>query len=334
MVKMKAARDDFHHDVILYYGDISRDGYEAITKVCLENKVHDSAYLVLATYGGDPHAGFRIARCLRHHYGEFKILILDHCKSAGTLIAIGADEVIIADRGELGPLDIQLSKPDELLEQSSGMDIPQALDFLKQQTKSTLSDLLWEIRVNRRLSTKVASELASKMTSAMFHPIYAQIDPIKLGETSRANAIGFEYGKRLNSVAKNLKANALVKLITHYPSHSFVIDRKEACDLFDRVRCPNESELALVEYVYGLGHRIYNPSPVVSNLNCVEVSDEHAEPPCPEPDQSSTGAVSDAGGGKPGSAGSEQSVGAPNAKPSRSKRTPPPLQQENAAPDQ
>lgn len=314
MSKLAPARQDFPHDTILYYGDINREGYEAITNACATQKVHDSAYLVLATYGGDPHAGFRIARCLRHHYGNFKILIPDHCKSAGTLVAIGADEIIIADRGELGPLDIQLSKPDELLEQSSGMDIPQALDFLKQQTKATLSDLLWEIRVNRRLSTKVASELASKLTSAMFHPIYAQIDPVKLGETSRANAIGFEYGKRLNQVANNLKSGALVKLITHYPSHSFVIDRKEACDLFERVRCPNGMEVELLNHVYNLGYQIYNSSPTVFNLNCTEVSDEHSEQPCPEPDKSGSGALPDASGGEQGPTGSESSVGATNPK--------------------
>lgn len=313
------AKPDFPHDVILYYGDINREGYESLTHVCATEKLSDSAYLVLATYGGDPHAGYRIARCLRHHYGKFKILIPDHCKSAGTLIAIGADEVIIADRGELGPLDIQLSKPDELLEQSSGMDIPQALDFLKQQTKNTLSDLLWEIRVNRRLSTKVASELASKMTSAMFQPIYAQIDPIKLGETSRANAIGFEYGKRLNHAAANLKGNALVRLITHYPSHSFVIDRKEASELFVRVRCPTNVELELLDHIYGLDHRIYNASPVVFNLNRIEVPDEHAEQPASEPNESGAGALPLASGSEPGTTGGEPAVGVSRSK-SRGRR--------------
>ena len=38
------------------------------------------------------------------------------CKSAGTLLLIGATSLIISDRGELGPLDVQLSKPDEIFE--------------------------------------------------------------------------------------------------------------------------------------------------------------------------------------------------------------------------
>lgn len=321
MAIYKKLRADVQEDVIVYYGDISRAGYESITRVCASERLSDTAYLVLATYGGDPHAGFRIARCLRHHYGNFKVIVPDHCKSAGTLITIGADEIIIADRGELGPLDIQLSKPDELLEQSSGMDIPQALDFLKQQTKATLSDLLWEIRVNRRLSTKVASELASKLTSNMFNPIYAQIDPVKLGETSRANAIGFEYGQRLDAAAKNLKKDALVRLITSYPSHSFVIDRKEAADLFERVRAPNGTETEILEYLYIQNYRIYNSVPVVFNLNRVEASHDH-EHSASEPDDASADPVSDAAGADGGAGEGSQVVGSTDSAAKRARRQP------------
>lgn len=321
MTVFKKLIPDLQEDVIVYYGDISRAGYEAITSVCSRDRLSDSAYLVLASYGGDPHAGFRIARCLRHHYGDFKVIVPDHCKSAGTLITIGAHEVIIADRGELGPLDIQLSKPDELLEQSSGMDIPQALDFLKQQTKATLSDLLWEIRVNRRLSTKVASELASKLTSNMFNPIYAQIDPVKLGETSRANAIGFEYGQRLNAAAQNLKKDALVRLITSYPSHSFVIDRKEAADLFERVRAPNEQETKILDHLYIQNYRIYNPSPVVLNLNRAEADHDH-EHPAFEPDYSGADPVSDASGADEGAGEGGEVMGGTDASAKRSRRQP------------
>ncbi|WP_172419263.1 SDH family Clp fold serine proteinase [Pseudomonas nitroreducens] len=308
---------NFEEDIIVYYGDVTRDGYDIITAVCNHERMSDSAYLVLATFGGDPHAGYRIARCLRHHYGDFKVLVPDHCKSAGTLITLGASELVVADRGELGPLDIQLSKPDEMLESSSGMDLPQALDFLRAQTKSTLSDLLWEIRVNRRLSTKVASELASKLTSSMYHPIYAQIDPIKLGEVSRANAIGFEYGKRLNTLSQNMKKNALVRLITGYPAHSFVIDRKECMDLFKSVRAPDQREMGLLEHLYNLNFRISNDPPIVYNLNRIEAEHEH-ESSATESVDNSTGTVPPADGDQTGASGGESPLGgapAPARKP-------------------
>ena len=39
-------------------------------------------------------------------------LRLTHCKSAGTLLALGADEIIMSNLSELGPLDIQLPDRD------------------------------------------------------------------------------------------------------------------------------------------------------------------------------------------------------------------------------
>src|ERR1700733_12881065 len=78
--------------------------------------------LFLCTYGGDPHSAFRMVRCLKKHYsgGKIRLLIDGPCKSAGALIALGVDEIAFGPRGELGPLDTQLTKQDEILFMSSG----------------------------------------------------------------------------------------------------------------------------------------------------------------------------------------------------------------------
>lgn len=59
---------------------------------------------------GDPNAGYRIGRALQHNYDDVTLLVVGPCKSAGTLIAIAANKLVIGDMGELGPLDIQLKK--------------------------------------------------------------------------------------------------------------------------------------------------------------------------------------------------------------------------------
>ncbi|UIP88450.1 SDH family Clp fold serine proteinase [Pseudomonas phenolilytica] len=268
--------DDFDEDVILYVGDISREGYERVTSVCQRQRLSSTAYLVLVTSGGDPHAGYRIARCLRHHYGDFKLLVPDICKSAGTLIAMGAGEIIIADRGELGPLDIQMSKQDELMERSSGLDIQQGLELLRKQTYAAFEEFMFSTQTRTRVSTKMAAEIAAKLAGTAFQSIYAQVDPVRLGEISRANAIGFEYGRRLDEDSRNLKHGALVGLITRYPSHSFVIDRKEACNLFERVRAPDERESGLVAMLYNLVRDL--PDLLVFNWNSqdIEVTENDA----------------------------------------------------------
>jgi len=163
---------------------------------------------------------------------------------------IGATSLIISDRGELGPLDVQISKPDEMFERSSGLDIMQALNVMQQQAMEAFRGYLLDIKLGSGITVRTAAEIASKLAVGLFAPIYAQIDPLKLGEVARAIAIAYEYGGRLDSYDQNLKADALTSLVTSYPSHGFVIDRKEARGLFNRVRASENDECQLGELLY------------------------------------------------------------------------------------
>ena len=234
-------------DIFYYSGPISRVGYELVTQRCIAHEPKKNAYLILATYGGDADAAYRIARALRHNYRELYILIPRQCKSAGTLLVIGATSLIISDRGELGPLDVQISKPDEIFERGSGLDIMQALNVMQQQAMDTFGSYLLDIKLNIGITVRTAAEIASKLAVGLFAPIYAQIDPLKLGEVQRAITIAYEYGERLNNYDQNLKQDALKKLVTSYPSHGFVIDRKEARGLFHKVAASEDDECQLGE---------------------------------------------------------------------------------------
>ncbi len=44
---------------------------------------------------------------------KFYLFVNGMCKSAGTLIAIGADVYLLTERAEFGPIDTQIRKPDE-----------------------------------------------------------------------------------------------------------------------------------------------------------------------------------------------------------------------------
>lgn len=224
-------------DIVTYAGEINFDGYERLCEA-LKKKSADNVVLVLATPGGDPHAGFRIARALQHVYGGFDALVPRYCKSAGTLILIGARKLYLDDMSELGPLDIQVKKGDELYGRSSGLDIFQAMSYLQSQAMSGFRSYLVNLTKGAGLSTKVASDIASRLIGSLLEPIAAQIDPIKLAEMQRANDIAFEYGERLNQSSENLLPQGLTRLIAGYPSHGFVIDRKEARTIFARVDKP------------------------------------------------------------------------------------------------
>lgn len=237
-------------DLILLSHAISRDLYLELCGKLHGRPKAKACTVFLTTYGGDPHAGFRIARCLRNHYERVRLVVPYFCKSAGTLIAIGADELAIGDRGELGPLDIQIANPSEIFERSSGLDLTAAMEFAMGHAQAIFRSSILDIRRNTRVSTKLAGELASKLAIGMVEPIYQQIDPVRLGETQRAMKVTFEYGKRLNEHTNVLKAGALNKLVAGYPAHGFVIDRKEAKSLFSSVESPTDVEVKFYTAVW------------------------------------------------------------------------------------
>lgn len=238
-------------DVLIYVGSINRNGYDLLCSKLESFQRQKNCLLALATFGGDPNAAYRIARAISHNYpdpGEVSILVPTYCKSAGTLVCIGAHKLIISDKGELGPVDIQVQKLDEMFKRMSGLSIIRGLEYLQESALDTFRRYLIDINRGSGLSTKTASEVASKLTTGLYGQIFAQIDPMILGEMQAEITIALEYGDRLNERYKNLKPDALHKLTKDYPSHGFVIDRKEIKDLFNNVRMPDEYEREVASF--------------------------------------------------------------------------------------
>ena len=250
--------------------------YEAVCDQ-LEKRTDKSAtraLLMIATPGGDPDAGFRIARALQHTYPDgFEALVPRYCKSAGTLVLLGASKILMADRSELGPLDIQIKKGDELFGRNSGLDINQAVEFLKDEAITSFNAYMLKL-VRQGLSTKVAAEIAVKLVNGIFHPIAAQIEPVRVAEMQRATTITYTYGGRLAREGKNVTSKGLEILVGGYPSHGFVIDRKEARTIFKSVESPTKTYATLCEtFQKDHGGRVNDLTAHVS-LNTVEIPDK------------------------------------------------------------
>ena len=230
------ASNKFNADIIIYSGEITLDGAEQVVDITATPDL-DNVLFILCTPGGDPNAAFKIARRLQEKYKKFTLYVHGYCKSAGTFIAIGSDEIIMGDFAEFGPLDVQLSEEDEIQKYSSGLNINEALVNLKQETRLFFRQMLLELTTGAGLSTKMAAEIASKLSIDFFSPIVSQIDPLKIGKIRRALAIAMAYGERLLQDNRgNLKSReALVRLVEEYPDHGFVIDFKEAKTLFENV---------------------------------------------------------------------------------------------------
>ncbi len=242
--------EDLNADVILYNGPIERPADEILIEDCIKRRRRENALLILVTMGGDADAAYRIARCLQFKYKRFYLYVSGYCKSAGTLVAVGAHELIMSDHGELGPIDVQMSKKDELWESQSGLTIMDALAALEDNAFNAFETFFLETKKRSvgRITFRTSARIAAEMTAGLFAPLYGQIDPLHIGEAARAMSIAGRYGRRLLAYGQNIE-QAKLDILSNYPSHGFVIDRWEATMLFRNVREPNQLEKDLADFL-------------------------------------------------------------------------------------
>ena len=260
-------------DVFLYNGEIERGSDFKFIEFVSEHKKQDDLLLIFTTTGGNPDAAYKMGRYVQDVYDGFKFFVPGICKSAGTLLAIAANEIIFSPYGELGPLDVQLAKSDHLFEQDSGLNISEAFKAIEDRAKTTFHELVGEIVSGSggRIAFTTASHCASEIIASLYGPVFGTIDAEEVGSRMRAMRIGEDYGLRLNQKFKNLRDGALAHLSQTYSSHSFVIDMQETKALFERVREASEQEKQLVE---GIGSLARMPNPKVSIHDLTEAYDK------------------------------------------------------------
>ncbi|WP_347490881.1 SDH family Clp fold serine proteinase [Desulfoscipio sp. XC116] len=61
--------------------------------------------LILYTRGGDVLTPWRLVNLIREYTEHFSVLVPFRAYSAGTLLCLGADEIVMSKMGELGPID-------------------------------------------------------------------------------------------------------------------------------------------------------------------------------------------------------------------------------------
>ena len=284
-------------NLILYSGEISRQNINEFLPVLVESskRERENLSLVLATYGGDSHAAYRLTRWIQDLYGNFRIVVTGPCKSAGTLVAVGASDLAMGLFGELGPLDVQFAKDDEIAVSTSGLDTLGALGMLQSEAFATFERYMVSIvgGSGSTISTKTACEVAGNFVVGLFRPIASQIDPHRLSEVDRRMKIAKEYGNRLGG--PNLKAGGLNKLIQGYPAHEFVIDHKEAAEVFSDVHTPSSTDLLASQLFPDL---IMYPQREVTIIDIIETLEHLASSTAETAEDPPEGDVDGVGGGE------------------------------------
>lgn len=267
LATVNAAAAEYDADIYFYSGGIEDEGFGKLVAAVSDNKQRDRALLIMTTHGGSANIAYQIARLFQRVYkNNVTMFCPSRCKSAGTLVALGADRLIMDQFSELGPLDVQLIKQNEIASRKSGLLARSSFDALADASFELYERLMMGITLRSygNVSFKIASDVSATMASQMMSGVYEQINPEIVGSEKRDLEVAREYGERLIACSGNSSEAAVYTLVYGYPSHDFIIDDEEARHLFKNVDYPTDS---LYQIVGILGDAVYNeatPSVVVA----------------------------------------------------------------------
>jgi Serine dehydrogenase proteinase len=200
--------------------------------------------LVLDTLGGSLDSAFRIALFLSRFTSKLRVYVPRRAKSAGTLIAIGAEELYLTHFAELGPLDTQIPDPRDPTHNVSALDCYQSVDYVRGFGINTLKKVL--ISLGKEMETGIPlSELmntAIAVANSSTESMLAHVRALDFGGWGRTLKIGERYAQSLLERAgyDDIKVRKIAdKLVYGYTHHPFPIDIKEAKDIGLRARLMN-----------------------------------------------------------------------------------------------
>ena len=184
--------------------------------------------LFLYSRGGDVSVPWRIVNMIREFCDEFNVLIPYRAQSAATLLSMGADNIVMGKKAELGPIDPTLVRATI----SETAVPPQEI-----AVEDVNSFLLF---VRERANINDQDAVANILTS-----LVNQIGPLTLGSVNRQHHhIRLVARKLLTSRQDKLdeeKMSTIIETLTEkIYSHGHAIGRREARDIGLPVEYPDD----------------------------------------------------------------------------------------------
>jgi len=205
--------------------------------------------LFLFTGGGDTEAPIRIVSLIREFCETFSVLVPHRALSAGTLIALGADKIIMTPLSSLGPIDPSRTHP--LLPKREGAPEPEPISV---QDMRHAMQFIREAAPSESGLTYTPDAMAQ-----IFSALFDKIHPLAIGAIEQSYALAKLIGTRClethmgTSDADRGKIAGIVdRLCDQYKSHSYPISRSEAKAIGLNVEWANDSLEPLMLELYQL----------------------------------------------------------------------------------
>lgn len=179
--------------------------------------------LFLYTAGGDVMAGFRLVNLIREYCSHFAVLIPFRCQSTGTLISLGADEIVMLPEGQLSPVDPSINGPYNPL--IPGVPVGPGIPL------QTLPVSVEEVMSYIRLASEVGLK-GEESIVPVFERLTQDVRPLALGQVFRARTQIRMLSRKLLQLhmsQEDVAIDSIVETLTEkLYSHDYLIARKEA----------------------------------------------------------------------------------------------------------
>jgi hypothetical protein len=226
-----AALHDSH--AVVYHGMIDQDA----PRVLYEHLRHLGRVprldLVIATNGGTATAARRLALLLHDYTDRLTVLVPHRARSAGTLLCLGAHELVMGPLAELSPLDPQIG--------SAAAPRPGEPAVLSAE----------DMRAFREMAQQWFGVVRAEDRLSLFGLLAQRVFPGSLGAFYRADQLIRDMAHELlryqlpdvDRVGRDLVVD---RLVGGFHAHDYAITRAQAKDLGLRVRYADAQEEALL----------------------------------------------------------------------------------------
>ncbi len=182
----------------------------------------DNIDLFLYSTGGDTMVPWRLVSMIREYCDKFSVLTPYKAHSAATMIALGADEIVMSDLSELSPIDPSTAN----IFNPSDPKNPQGKIPISVEDVIAYFDL-----AKNKFGIKGDEDLTKIFNKFMESD--PQIHPLALGNVNRIhNLIRILARQLLNSHKSSMKDEEIKKIVEYFTeklySHQYFIGRKEA----------------------------------------------------------------------------------------------------------
>ena len=195
--------------------------------------------LLLDTYGGQTSAAWRLSNLIHSFCDELEIIVPTKAMSAGTLMALGADSIVMTKQAALGPIDPSIPNHPLAPTTSSVSGMPARVPVSAEAVRGYIDEVKKDVTDPTALAS-VWTHLASS------------IHPLVLGDVFRAGGQIRDLASELigRQVSDPDQQNAIIQLLcSDSGSHDYTINRRKAADIGLNVEKPSAGLYSLLTQV-------------------------------------------------------------------------------------